>query len=115
MTHLANVPLPPQREDFGGDVVTTLGSSGILITLFEYGSESANTDLFAGQGIPRPLSTGDFDPHALQVGVPDQTGLQRFFTHRGRAFCLYVVLGSHIDRADLVPQVNAVLQTLAID
>jgi hypothetical protein len=46
--------------------------------------------------------------------MPGQSGLQRFFTHNGRAFCLYVVLGSHVDRADILPNVNAVLETLEI-
>ena len=35
-----------------------------------------------------------FDRNSLQRAVPGQSGLQQFFTHRGRAFCLYVVLGS---------------------
>jgi hypothetical protein len=47
--------------------------------------------------------------------LPGQSGLQQFFTHRGRAFCLYVVLGSHIDRAEVLPRVNAVLDSLVIE
>jgi hypothetical protein len=86
----------------------------IFISLFEYGPESAGTALFSSQGIPRQVLARDFDRDALQVGVAGQSGLQRFFTHRGRAFCLYIVLGSHIDRADLADEVNAVLATLDI-
>ncbi|MEX0699420.1 MAG: hypothetical protein WD354_06765 [Acidimicrobiia bacterium] len=91
-----------------------MSNQDVFITLFEYGPESANTPLFSTPGIPQDLETQDFDRHALQHAVRGQSGLQRFFTHRDRAFCLYVVLGSHIDRADLVPSVNAVLRTLAI-
>jgi hypothetical protein len=40
--------------------------------------------------------------------------VQRFFTVAGRAFCLYVVVGSHIDRAEVIPAVNQVLESLRI-
>lgn len=112
--HLASFPLPSQRGSFGSGAVEQMSNQDVFITLFEYGPESANTPLFSTPGIPQDLDTQDFDRHALQHAVRGQSGLQRFFTHRDRAFCLYVVLGSHIDRADLVPSVNAVLRTLAI-
>jgi len=47
--------------------------------------------------------------------VPGRTGAQYFFSLGGRAFCLYVVLGSHAERARLAPQANAVVETLKID
>ncbi len=64
--------------------------------------------------MPRVLSPDDFDREALQHGVTGQSGAQRFFTEKGRAFCLYVVLGSHIDRRELVKRVNPVLETVVI-
>ena len=82
--------------------------------LFEYGEDSVGTPLFATQGAPRELLPGDFDRHRLQQAIPGQSGLQYFFTEKDRAFCLYVVIGSHIDRADLVREVNSVLETLEI-
>lgn len=112
--HLASFPMPPQRDSFGALTVGLMESQDIFMVLFEYGSESANTPLFQSQGIPQNLEPADFDRNALQRGIPGQSGLQRFFTERDRAFSLYVVLGSHLDRADLVPQVNAVLATLVI-
>jgi hypothetical protein len=41
-------------------------------------------------------------------------GSQRFFATRGRAFCLYVVLGSWLQRASLVPRANELLSTIQI-
>ena len=38
-----------------------------------------------------------------------------FFSEEGRAFCLYVVLGSYRRRHDVVPEVNAVLATLHLE
>ena len=113
--HAASFPLPPERGSFGSGAVEFMSSRDVFMVLFEYAPESANTALFITQGIPRPLDPGQFDRHALQQGVPGQSGLQQFFTHNGRAFCLYTVLGSHIDRAELVQIVNDVLATLEID
>lgn len=113
--HLASFPMPAQRGDFGSGAVEVMRSDDVLVVLFEYGPESAGTPLFRYQGIPRPLAARDFDRNALQRALPGQSGAQLFFTEKGRAFCLYVVLGSHIDRADLVRRVNLVLDTLEID
>lgn len=114
LMHVASFPLPVDRGSFGSGATELMNTDDILIVLFEYGSDSAGTPLFAAQRLPRSLSPDDFDRASLQRAVGGQTGVQRFFTHNGRAFCLYVVLGSHIDRADLVPRVNAVLGTVEI-
>jgi hypothetical protein len=113
--HLGTFPLPATRGSFGSGAVELMSTDDVLIVLFEYGPQSANTPLFAAQGIPRPLNPQLFDRDALHHGVAGQSGLQQFFTHRGRAFCLYVVLGSHIDRAELVTRANLVLETLEIE
>lgn len=114
VVHVASFPLPAQRGSFGAGAVERMTNQDVFITLFEYGPEAVGTALFANEGIPRELFSGDFDREALQHGIPGQSGLQHFFTHRGRAFCLYVVLGSHIDRNDLINGVNAVISTLEI-
>lgn len=114
LLHLGSFPLPEDRGSFGSGAVELMAPGDVMIVLFEYGPESADTPLFSAQGIPRRLDPGLFDRDALQHGVPGQSGLQQFFTHRGRAFCLYVVLGSHLDRAQLVGRVNSVLETLEI-
>lgn len=46
-------------------------------------------------------------PVVVSQGVVQQEG--------GRAFCLYVVLGSHARRADLVRRLREVLQTLDLE
>lgn len=115
LVHLASFPLPESRGTFGGGAVELMTSLDVLMVLLEYGPESAGTPLFAAEGIPRRLDPQAFSPDGLQFGRPGQSGLQQFFTHRGRAFCLYVVLGSHLDRVDLVARVNDVLATLEIE
>jgi hypothetical protein len=111
---VASFPMPAERGSFGTGAVELMRSGDVFMTLFEYGPESAGTPLFEAEGIPRQLAAREFDRNALQRAMPGQSGLQRFFTHNGRAFCLYVVLGSHVDRADILPNVNAVLETLEI-
>jgi hypothetical protein len=112
--HAGSFPLPPGRGSFGSGATDLMNTDDIFIVLFEYGPDSVGTPLFQAQGMPRALSSSDFDREALQHALPGQSGLQRFFTEAGRAFCLYVVIGSHIDRSDLVPRVNQVLETIAI-
>lgn len=114
LLHLASFPLPAGTGSFGSGAVELMGTGDVMMVLYEYGPESADTPLFATSEVPRRLDPQQFDRNALQRGIQGQSGLQQFFTHNGRAFCLYVVLGSHIDRVELVTQVNQVLQTLEI-
>ncbi len=114
VVHLGTFPLSAVGASFGADAVGSMAPDDVLIVLFEYGPEVVGTPPFASIGIPLPLQPQDFDRNALQRGVPGQSGLQRFFTDKGRGFCLYVVLGSHIDRVALVAQVNFVLETLVL-
>lgn len=114
LVHISSFPLPAERGSFGSGATELMNTDDILIVLFEYQPESAGTPLFAAEGMPRQLHPADFDRDALQRALVGQSGVQRFFTESGRAFCLYVVLGSHIDRAELVPRVNAVLSSVEI-
>lgn len=110
---VASFPMPAERGSFGSGAVELMGNRDIFITLFEYGPENPGAALFANP-VPRVVHPGDFARNALQIGAAGQSGLQYFFTHSGRAFCLYIVLGSHVDRNGLVAQVNSVLATLDI-
>ena len=112
--HFANFPLPAARADFGAEAVEVMRPGDVFVVLFEYGSESTGKALFATQGTPR-ITSADFDRNALQHGIAGQSGLQRFFTVNSRPFCLYVVVASHIDRADSVPAVNALIDSMVID
>ena len=113
VVHLANFPLAQDRGDFGSGAVEVMIADNLLIVLFEYGSESIGTALFSSSGVPT-VSADDFAPHTMQRPLPGQSGAQFFFTEVGRAFCLYVVLGSHARRHQLVPEVNLVLSTLSL-
>lgn len=113
--HAADFPLPQERGDFGSGAVEIMGAGHAFIALIEYHSSSAGTALFgSGVGMPRELSTEDFSSRQLQRTIAGQGGVQRFFVEGGRAFCLYVVLGSMADRARVVPRVNAVLPAITI-
>jgi hypothetical protein len=114
LLHVASFPLPAERGSFGSGATELMNTDDVFIVLFEYGPESAGTPLFAAEGMPRSVNPDDFSRDALQHAVSGQSGMQYFFTEKWRAFCLYVVLGSHIDRPELVTRVNAVLQSVVI-
>jgi hypothetical protein len=112
--HAANFALPEDRGDFGSGAVELMEASHALVALVEYDREAASTELFASRGMPRRLAVSDFSAKQLQRTIRGQSGVQRFFSESGRAFCLYVVLGRYGDRASLVNQVNAALERVRI-
>jgi hypothetical protein len=114
LLHVGSFPMPADRGSFGSGATELMNTDDIFMVFFEYGRESVGTPLFAERGMPRSVGPDDFSRDALQHAVTGQSGMQRFFTENGRAFCLYVVLGSHLDRPELVTKVNAVLQTVVI-
>jgi hypothetical protein len=111
--HLGNFALPPGRGDFGTGAVEVMGAGHAFVALLEYGASEAGQPLFAARGMPRP-ALAEFAPNALQRRLPGQLGCQRFFTEHGRAFCLYVVLGSRRHAAALVDEVRGVLDNIAV-
>ena len=114
VVHLSTSALGPDRGDFGSGAVEDLGPDDIFVALVEYGADCAGTAMFATQGLPRRLGTAAFNRRALQRTLAGQCGTQVFFTHAGRAFCLYVVLGRDHDLAPLVDRVHAVLAGVEI-
>lgn len=91
--HLANFALPHRDGEFGTRTTLTMPASGLFLALTEY---LPDKHLAVGRGLyaaarPKLLQPGDFQTHALLHIRPGQTGLQRFFSEAGRAFCLYVV------------------------
>jgi hypothetical protein len=114
VANFATFALPADLGDFGSGAVTLMGTSDVFATLFEYGPESLGKPLFARQGMPRTLSADDFRPYVLRRGLSGQSGTQWFFTEAGRPFTLYVVLGSHVRRTQLVPRVNDLIGTLSV-
>jgi len=113
--HVSTIALPPGIGDFASGAVDKLGDDDVIVVLFEYDPEAAGTPLFKAAGIPRVLQADDFSPNVMQRAVRGQAGVQRFFHDQGRAFCLYVVIGSFVRRRDLVKRVSAVLATVTID
>ncbi len=113
VVHLGTFPLPQGRGDFGSGAVEIMKADDLLVVLFEYGPESVGTALFSRSGIPR-VAASDFAPNNMQRPIAGQSGAQYFFHESGRAFCLYVVLGAHARRQELVPEVNQVLAGLTI-
>lgn len=112
--HASSMPLPPDRGDSGGVVVEKLGWSEVFVCLLEHEPSCAGSALFASEGLPLPLSPNWFSPRVLQGMRPVQSGVQRFFSVNGRAFCLFVVVGEHARRHRLVPAPNRVLSSLAV-
>jgi hypothetical protein len=113
--HVSTIALPIGVGDFASGAVEKLGNDDALIVLFEYDPASADQPLFRAEGIPRGLRPDEFSPGVLQRSIRGQAGAQIFFHDSGRAFCLYVVLGSFANRRTLVPAVNRVLATLTIE
>jgi hypothetical protein len=114
VAHFANLPLRGRRGDFGAGVVEQMTAGDALVVLFEYEPEAAQTELFKAAGLPGPLTPADFDRDNMQRPLPGQSGVQRFFHVGNRAFCLYVAVGSHLDRADVLPQINEVIASLEL-
>lgn len=114
VVHLANFALPIERGDFGSGAVEIMRNEHVLVVLFEYGSDSLGTALFSSAGIPT-VATQDFGSQKMQRTLPGQSGVQYFFTEADRPFCLYVVLGAHTRRAEMVPLVNDLLSTVVIE
>ena len=111
--HAATMALPEVRGDFGGNVTGLLSQDDIFVSLFEYEPAATSTPLFASRTRPVPTAD-DFSPAGLQRSIAGQSGRQYFFQEGGRAFCLYVVLGSHARRAALVRTVRTVLDSLEL-
>ena len=115
LAHFATFALPDQRGDHGSGAVDRMTADDAFVVLAEHGPDSVGTALFAPVGLPRILRPGHFAARALQRTIDGQGGHQRFFNEAGRAFSLYVVLGSLDRAAVVVPRVNAVLRTIRID
>jgi len=114
VAHAATFSLPRELGDFGGGAVELMRRDDLFVSLVEFDRDSLGTTLFVRNGLPGRLRPGDFDPQALQRTLPGQAGTQVFFTAADRPFCLYVVLGSFVRRAGMVPVVNGLLSGVQI-
>ncbi len=112
--HAATFALPSDPGDFGAGAVDQMTDSDVLVVLLEYGREAAGTALFANDGLPSSLRPESFSPNGMPKVVPGRSASQYFFTLDERAFCLFVVLGSHNDRVRLAGVASAVASAITI-
>lgn len=112
--HAGTSTLPVQRGDYGSGYVEKMRVNDAFVCLVEFDHEAGETAMF-DQGAPAALRAGEFHPEAQQRVIAGMCGTQRFFTSNGRAFCLYVILGSWAQRAALVRRVNPLIETIEIE
>lgn len=113
--HASTVPLASDRADYGGGVVERLRDSDVFVALIEFGDEAVDTPLYPPvTSLPR-VSPSMFHPFQLQRRIPGQAGKQLFFTYAGRAFCLYVVIGSFARRVELSEKANQLISRLSVE
>lgn len=112
--HAGSFALPEERGDFGSDATDLMDVDDVFVSLLEYDPEAAGTALFSASGPPWPVPARAFSPRQLQRHVPGQSGAQFFFSHEGRAYCLYVVLGDHSRREALVAAANELLASVRL-
>lgn len=115
VVHAATFPLPAERGDYGSGAVEIMAAGDVFIALLEWEGAQADTALFRRNGMPRTLDPEAFATNQLQRWIPNQAGLQVFFTDGGRPFCLYVVLGDYDNRVALVKTANQLLATIQIE
>ena len=111
----ASFALPPNLGDYAVGAVEQMRPSDVLVVLLEFDPANAGQGLFKNEGMPDTLGADDFSPTAMPRAVPGKTAGQWFFSLNDRAFCLYVVLGSHLARADLLPLARTVVGTIKVD
>jgi hypothetical protein len=113
--HAATIPLVTNRADYGGGVVENLGPSDVFVSLVEFGPGEAGSALYPVTDALPTLEVGMFHRNQLQRRIRGQAGVQRFFTLNGRPFCLYVVLGSIVQSAELVEKANELVAGLSVE
>jgi hypothetical protein len=121
--HAANFALPASDGDFGSGATGRMPHGGAFLALKEYRPGLRlvpGQGLFAASAPALPLDPRRFHPRALQVGRPEQAGLQRFFTVGGRPFCLYAVIRTPVEPVRAAPahqavgELNRILASLTI-
>jgi hypothetical protein len=111
--HMGNFALPPERGDYGGDVVPHMRPGGVFVSILEHDPADAASRLFAGRSAPWPLRSDDVHPSALPRRFDGGAGHQAFFVAGGRPYCLFVAISGYGRRVRLVGEVNQALATVA--
>jgi hypothetical protein len=117
--HVASFALNADSGEFGATATQGMGADAAFAALVEYRVDDQvrpATGLFALSGWRPKLRVGDFGRAQLQVVRPGHLGIQRFFTHAGRPFCLYAVISPIRTRpARLTGQLSTVLATVRFE
>jgi hypothetical protein len=116
--HAATFALHEKDGDFGAAATGRMRQGDIFLALVQYLPDQAlqpGQGLFAGKR-PTALAARELTSFQLQVTRQGHLGCQRFYTERGRPFCLYVVLAptAHGPKP-LLSRLNGVLRTLSAD
>jgi len=111
---LANFALPSTKDTYAEDVADELRPGQVVASLAEFAPRLADRGLYAPQGVPT-LELEDLDPRAVQRHLPGRSGLQRFFSVRGRAFSLYVIARDGAELRAALRELHAQLQALVVE
>ena len=114
IVHAATVPIPGDRGDYGGGLVELLGPHDVFVSLLEFGPDAAGSALYRPAASLPVLGPDDFRPRQLQRVIRGQAGAQRFVTVNGRAFCLYAVIGSIVNRVPSAARAGALIASLHV-
>ena len=110
--HMANFQLPAELADYGDEIYTALGPADVFISVIDFGPLAPDQQLFNHKGMPLPVTPEDFSEDAAVRGLQGGTASQQFFQANERGYCLYIVIGSHRERADVLLELNAVLTSI---
>jgi hypothetical protein len=115
--HAGSFALPDGDGDFGTGAIDTMRGRDVFFALVEYDGALGGDGLFGDRGIPLPVKTAELSPKAFPRRVAGRVAVQKFFTSRDRAFCLYVVVAAPdgLPPRAAVRMANRVLRTLRID
>ena len=111
--HLANFALPPERGDYGGDIMARMRPGAVFVSILEHDPADADTPLFAGRAATWPLGPDDLNPNALPRRFDGGAGHQSFFVAAGRPYCLFVVIAGYPQRVRLAALANEALATVS--
>ena len=116
--HAGDFPLALGDGEFGDESTSRMPQPASFLALAEYrpgaGLEPGR-GLFESHKLPLPLDPAAFSPTGLAHPRPGQAGMQHFFAHAGRPFCLYVVLaGARSERRRQLLAADRVLRSLTI-
>ena len=112
--HAATFALPATIGDYGDGAVDLMSAHDVFVALVEFDPSSTSSALFASRGFPPPFVADDIQRGAVQRAIGEQAGVQRFFSAKGRAWCLYVVVGSYQARASLVDRANGLIAAIKV-